>query len=110
LLYHFSDLPNEESIEPSYDAIRDVILGFGFQLEVTIFAFDVQIGFLECSRICSFQKEKIQVKTRYAQNVNSMLQCEYNSVYFVCRRPHEHTDRINHTHNSESNGAQEQEN
>jgi carnosine N-methyltransferase len=50
------------------------------------------------------------VKTRYAQNVNSMLQCEYNSVYFVCRRPREHTDRINHTHNSESNGAQEQEN
>lgn len=35
LLYHFSDLPNEESIEPSYDAIREVILGFGFQLEVT---------------------------------------------------------------------------
>lgn len=34
LLYHFSDLPNEESIEPSYDSIRDVILGFGFQLEV----------------------------------------------------------------------------
>ncbi|EZA49588.1 hypothetical protein DMN91_005678 [Ooceraea biroi] len=87
LLYHFSDLPNEESIEPSYDAIRDVILGFGFQLE----------------------KEKTQVKTRYAQNVNSMLQCEYNSVYFVCRKPREHIDSVNYTHN-ESNGAQEQEN
>lgn len=37
LLYHFSDLPNEESIEPSYDSIRDVILGFGFQLEVKFF-------------------------------------------------------------------------
>lgn len=36
LLYHFSDLPNEDSIEPSYDAIRDVILGFGFRLEVTV--------------------------------------------------------------------------
>lgn len=35
LLYHFSDLPNEDSIEPSYDAIRDIILGFGFKLEVT---------------------------------------------------------------------------
>jgi len=43
LLYHFSDLPNEESIEPSYDAIRDVILGFGFQLEVinSIFVYDI---------------------------------------------------------------------
>jgi hypothetical protein len=50
LLYHFSDLPNEESIEPSYDAIRDVILGFGFQLEVTVFAFDVCIIFLKCSQ------------------------------------------------------------
>lgn len=39
LLYHFSDLPNEESIEPSYDSIRDVILGFGFQLEVKFFFF-----------------------------------------------------------------------
>ncbi|XP_025154614.1 carnosine N-methyltransferase isoform X2 [Harpegnathos saltator] len=90
LLYHFSDLPNEESIEPSYDAIREVILGFGFRLE----------------------KEETQVKTRYAQNINSMLQCEYNSVYFVCRKLHQHIDTVNHNHRncSDSNGAQEQEN
>ncbi|KAF7411750.1 carnosine N-methyltransferase isoform X1 [Vespula maculifrons] len=65
LLYHFSDMPMEDSIEPSYDAVRDVIQGFGFLLE----------------------KEEIHMRTRYAQNVNSMLQCEYNSVYFVCRKP-----------------------
>ncbi|XP_071579735.1 carnosine N-methyltransferase [Temnothorax nylanderi] len=89
LLYHFSDLPNEESIEPSYEAIRDVILGFGFQLE----------------------KEQTKVKTRYAQNVNSMLQCEYNSVYFVCRKPNGHADGVNHNQNGdEINSAQEQEN
>ncbi|XP_011876474.1 PREDICTED: UPF0586 protein C9orf41 homolog isoform X2 [Vollenhovia emeryi] len=89
LLYHFSDLPNEESIEPSYDAIRDVILGFGFQLE----------------------KEQAKVKTRYAQNINSMLQCEYNSVYFVCRKPDRHEDGVNHNQNGdETNSAREQEN
>ncbi|XP_025991327.1 carnosine N-methyltransferase isoform X2 [Solenopsis invicta] len=90
LLYHFSDLPNEESIEPSYDAIRDVILGFGFQLE----------------------KEQTKVKTRYAQNINSMLQCEYNSVYFVCRKPNGHVDgHVNHNQNGdETNSAEEQEN
>lgn len=59
-----------------------------------------------------FQKEETQVKTRYAQNVNSMLQCEYNSVYFVCRKLHQHIDNVNHNHRncSDSNGAQEQEN
>lgn len=34
LLYHFSDMPMEDSIEPSYDVVRNVIQGFGFQLEV----------------------------------------------------------------------------
>lgn len=52
------------------------------------------------------------MKTRYAQNVNSMLQCEYNSVYFVCRKPQRHINNVihNHRNGSESNGAQEQEN
>lgn len=55
-----------------------------------------------------FQKEKTQVKTRYAQNINSMLQCEYNSVYFVCRKPCE-PDTINRN-GATTNGTQEQEN
>lgn len=112
LLYHFSDLPNEESIEPSYDAIRDVILGFGFQLEVInyIFAYDIFGMYLQISSFF-FQKEQTKVKTRYAQNINSMLQCEYNSVYFVCRKPNEHADGINHNQNGdEINSTQEQEN
>ncbi|XP_043598161.1 carnosine N-methyltransferase isoform X1 [Bombus pyrosoma] len=89
LLYHFSDMPMEDSIEPSYDVVRDVIHGFGFQLE----------------------KEETRVKTRYAQNVNSMLQCEYNSVYFVCRKPKRHIDNnVNYRNSTESNGMQEQEN
>lgn len=34
LLYHFSDMPMEDSIEPSYSEIRDVITGLGFQITV----------------------------------------------------------------------------
>lgn len=30
LLYHFADLPNEKSIEPSYEIIREVIHNIGF--------------------------------------------------------------------------------
>lgn len=112
MLYHFSDLPNEESIEPSYDAIRDVILGFGFDLEVinSIFAYDIFGMFTDVSSIF-FQKEQTKVKTRYAQNIKSMLQCEYNSVYFVCRKPDGHVDGINHNRNGDDiNSAREQEN
>ncbi|XP_008560098.1 carnosine N-methyltransferase [Microplitis demolitor] len=82
LLYHFSDMPNEDSIEPSYEVVRQVILGFGFKIE----------------------KEKTQVKTRYAQNINSMLQCEYNSVYFVCRKPNKQSVIDNKNDQLEMNG------
>jgi len=34
LLYHFSDLANEDSIEPSYQVVREVIVGIGFEIEV----------------------------------------------------------------------------
>lgn len=37
LLYHFSDMPMEESIEPSYSEVRDVIRGLGFQIEVCVY-------------------------------------------------------------------------
>ncbi|XP_015522769.1 carnosine N-methyltransferase [Neodiprion pinetum] len=90
LLYHFSDIPMEDSIEPSYEAVREVIMGLGFRME----------------------REDTHVKTRYAQNTNSMLQYEYNSVYFVCRKPkaNSSSDLSNHINGSESNGSQEQEN
>lgn len=63
--------------------------------------------------MCMFiivQKEETHMKTRYAQNVNSMLQCEYNSVYFVCRKPKRHINILGHQNGAESNGIQEQEN
>lgn len=88
LLYHFSDMPREDSIEPSYDVLREVIQGFGFSLE----------------------KERTHVATRYAQNVDSMLQYVYNSIYFVCRKPFINSDSASHTNGAENNGMQEQEN
>lgn len=33
------------------------------------------------------QKEILNIPTNYAQNPQSMLQYEYKSVYFVCRKP-----------------------
>jgi carnosine N-methyltransferase len=71
LLYHFSDLQNEDSIEPSYQVVREVIVGIGFEIE----------------------KEETHVKTTYAQNPKSMLHYEYESVFFVCRKPALDDDR-----------------
>ncbi|XP_014227359.1 carnosine N-methyltransferase isoform X1 [Trichogramma pretiosum] len=90
LLYHFSDMPMEESIEPSYFEVRDVIRGLGFNILT----------------------EKTHVKTRYAQNVHSMLQYEYNSVYFVCQKPKKMrvSESMNVSNGSETNGSQEHEN
>lgn len=35
LLYHFSNMADQNSIEPSYEMIREVIKGFGFVYEVS---------------------------------------------------------------------------
>ncbi|KAL1459719.1 hypothetical protein WDU94_011676 [Cyamophila willieti] len=66
LLYHYSNMPSEDSIEPSYEVVKQVIQGIGFV----------------------YEKEELDVATKYAQNPYSMLQYEYKSVYFVCRKPH----------------------
>uniref|UniRef100_A0A0L8GSJ4 Uncharacterized protein n=2 Tax=Octopus bimaculoides TaxID=37653 RepID=A0A0L8GSJ4_OCTBM len=58
-------MPNESSIELSYDDVRQVILQYGFQ----------------------FEKEETGVKTTYTQNPRSMLQYQYESVFFVARKP-----------------------
>lgn len=36
LLYHFSDMPQEDSIEPSYQVVREIIIGLGFTIEVSL--------------------------------------------------------------------------
>lgn len=65
LLYHYSDMENEKSIEPSLQVVLKVINEIGFEIE----------------------KCDTGVKTKYCQNPNSMLQSEYSSVFFVCRKP-----------------------
>ncbi|XP_048002400.1 carnosine N-methyltransferase-like [Leguminivora glycinivorella] len=66
LLYHYSDMPSENSIEPPYDILLEIIRDIGFDI----------------------LKEQTGVKTKYAQNPNSMMQHEYDSVFFVCRKPY----------------------
>ncbi|XP_013176593.1 PREDICTED: UPF0586 protein C9orf41 homolog [Papilio xuthus] len=65
LLYHYSDMPTENSIEPPYDILLDIIRDVGFEI----------------------LQERTGVKTKYAQNPNSMMQHEYDSVFFVCKKP-----------------------
>lgn len=64
LLYHYSDIKNEKSIEPSFEVLCEVIKSVGFVME----------------------KSEIGLKTRYCQNPKSMLQYEYDSIFFVCRK------------------------
>ncbi|XP_028028641.1 carnosine N-methyltransferase [Bombyx mandarina] len=66
LLYHYSDMPTENSVEPPYDILIEIIRDVGFDV----------------------LEERTGVKTKYAQNPNSMLQHEYESVFFVCRKPY----------------------
>ncbi|XP_044746630.1 carnosine N-methyltransferase [Coccinella septempunctata] len=64
LLYHYSGLKNEKSIEPSFEVLCDIISSVGFEME----------------------KCKTGIKTKYCQNPKSMLLYEYESIYFVCRK------------------------
>ena len=34
LLYHYSDMPGEDSVEPTYEMIREIVEGLGFTIEV----------------------------------------------------------------------------
>lgn len=65
LLYHYADMKYENSVEPSYQVLLQVIKDIGFLLE----------------------KSQTGVRTKYCQNPNSMLQFEYHSVFFVCTKP-----------------------
>ncbi|XP_054279680.1 carnosine N-methyltransferase [Macrosteles quadrilineatus] len=80
LLYHYSNMTGEFSIEPPYSVVKEVITEVGFVIE----------------------KEEVGLKTKYGQNPHSMLQYEYRSVFFVCRKPTDQyqltrEDNTNHT-------------
>ncbi|XP_064645722.1 carnosine N-methyltransferase-like [Lineus longissimus] len=65
LLYHFADMPNESSIELSYEDVKSVVQKTGFVIE----------------------KEEKNIKCSYTQNPASMLKYVYECVYFVARKP-----------------------
>ena len=64
LLYHFSDVADEDSIEPCFEFVRDIILSYGFQ----------------------FLEEREDVPCFYTQNPDSMLSYVYRCVFFVARK------------------------
>lgn len=64
LLYHFSDVASENSIEPSYEDLIVIIRSVGFTIV----------------------KNKTDVVTKYAQNPTSMYQSEYKSIFLVCQK------------------------
>lgn len=64
LLYHFCDVPDEFSIEPSYEDLREIIEKIGFK----------------------FLKEDPKKKSKYSQNPSSMAHLEYDSVFFVVQK------------------------
>ncbi|XP_065828165.1 carnosine N-methyltransferase-like [Oscarella lobularis] len=66
LLYHFADMPNEKSVELSYETIKRAMLThYGFQLI----------------------KEVTNVPSTYIQSPKSMMKMTYNCVFFVVQKP-----------------------
>ncbi|KAK8727405.1 hypothetical protein OTU49_009542, partial [Cherax quadricarinatus] len=65
LLYHFADQPGELSIEPSYEEVKRIVLGIGFKITV----------------------EEMGHSTVYTHNARSMLNYEYQSIFFVAQKP-----------------------
>ncbi|XP_033100888.1 carnosine N-methyltransferase-like [Anneissia japonica] len=65
LLYHFSDIPGENSIEVSYVELRRAITEIGFVI----------------------LDEHTDAESTYTQNPRSMLQYKYHCVFFTCQKP-----------------------
>ncbi|CAG7716684.1 unnamed protein product [Allacma fusca] len=74
LLYHFADMAGEDSIEPSFDFLVEIIKKLGFIIE----------------------KQLERVPTSYAENTQSMLRYSYHSVFLVCRKPCEPLTTLTH--------------
>ena len=64
LLYHFSDIRGENSIEPDYQTLKAIIQDMGFTI----------------------MEENDKVACTYSQNPSSMLQYTYNCVMFTAKK------------------------
>ena len=65
LLYHFADVPNESSIEISYEELKSLVIN-DFKFELV---------------------KESRLKSTYIGNKKSMLQTIYNCIFFVARKP-----------------------
>jgi len=65
LLYHYSEISHEKSIELSYEQIKEVIEKIGFK----------------------YLKEQTHLNSKYIDNKLSMLRYTYNCVFFVVEKP-----------------------
>ena len=60
LLYHYTEMENEISIELSWDEIKKIIIGYGFEI-----------------------KKEEYIKTTYSSYEESLMQTVYNCIFFV---------------------------
>lgn len=67
LLYHFSNLSHEKSLELSYEQIKRIIEKIGFK----------------------YLKEDLNMKCDYINNSRSMMHYNYNCAFFVVQKPGE---------------------
>ncbi|XP_034490001.1 carnosine N-methyltransferase isoform X2 [Drosophila innubila] len=65
LLYHYSDVNGHNSIEPTYEDLIIIMESIGFDILTS----------------------RTGIRTKYAQNPQSMKQSEYQSLFWVCRKP-----------------------
>ncbi|XP_068711651.1 carnosine N-methyltransferase-like isoform X2 [Montipora capricornis] len=73
LLYHFSDMANEWSVELSYEDIK--------RISTDVFKFEII-------------KEVTSIPSGYIENERSMLKLLYDNVFFVARKPGTTTDQL----------------
>ena len=64
LLYHYTDVPGEISIELSWEEVEHIILKMGFVI-----------------------KEKRTIRTKYAGRGKALMEVMYNCVYFEAIKP-----------------------
>ncbi|XP_037934403.1 carnosine N-methyltransferase-like isoform X2 [Teleopsis dalmanni] len=82
LLYHYSDIEGENSIEPTYEDLISIIDNIGFEII----------------------RNDTGIRTKYAQNPKSMLKSEYESVFWICRKPYNTTNFENTSDENRENG------
>jgi len=67
-------MPGEESVEPTFEDIELIMRNVGFNILKT------QTG----------------VRTKYAMNPRSMLKTEYESLFWICKKPEDYNENGNY--------------